>query len=109
MVDQTCSTSIDEARFDSARLMLAAWAAEVPDGLIRKSLVIDRFLDLRAELGDEPLLKIEVDQLLAKTPGNTVVEAAWWLSSVSTLTEAVTARAVAVREDADGQEVAVES
>lgn len=108
MVDQTCSTSIDEARFDSARLMLAAWAAEVPDGLIRKSLVIDRLLDLRAELGDEPLLKIEVDQLLATTPGNTVVEAAWWLSSVSTLTEAVTTRALAVR-DADGSEASLEA
>ncbi|MEZ5309456.1 MAG: hypothetical protein R2735_02455 [Microthrixaceae bacterium] len=83
MVDQTYSISTDEARFDSARLMLTGWAAEVPEGLIRKSLVVDRLLDLRAELSDEPLLIIEIDQFLASVPGQTVVEPAWWLATVA--------------------------
>lgn len=97
MVDQTCSHSVDEARYDAARLMLAGWAAEVPEGLIRKSLVIDRLLDLRAELGDEPLLKIEIDQYLASTPGQTVVEPAWWLTTVAALTEVVNERVSSLR------------
>lgn len=98
MVDQTCSHSVDEARFDSARLMLAGWAAEVPEGLIRKSLVIDRLLDLRAELGDEPLLKIEIDQHLAAVPGQTVVEPAWWLTTVAGLTEVINQRVDSLRD-----------
>lgn len=97
MVDQTCSNSVDEARYDAARLMLAGWAAEVPDGLIRRSLVIDRLLDLRAELADEPLLKIEIDQYLASTPGQTVVEPAWWLTTVAALTEVLNERVSSLR------------
>lgn len=97
MVDQTCSLSTDEARFDAARLMLTGWAAEVPEGLIRKSLVIDRLLDLRAELGDEPLLKIEIDEQLSAVPGQTVVEPAWWLNTVAALTEVLNARVDSVR------------
>jgi len=97
MVDQTCSYSTDEARFDSARLMLAGWAAEVPEGLIRKSLVVDRLLDLRAELGDEPLLKIEIDQQLASVPGQSVVEPAWWLNTVAALTEVINERVDSLR------------
>lgn len=97
MVDQTCSLSTDEARFDAARLMLTGWAAEVPEGLIRKSLVVDRLLDLRAELADEPLLKIEIDQQLSSVPGQTVVEPAWWLNTVATLTEVLNARVDSLR------------
>lgn len=98
MVDQTCSHSVDEARYDAARLMLAGWAAEVPEGLIRKSLVIDRLLDIRAELADEPLLKIEIDQYLASAPGQTVVEPAWWLTTVAALTEVLNERVASLRD-----------
>ena len=97
MVDQTYSISTDEARFDSARLMLTGWAAEVPEGLIRKSLVVDRLLDLRAKLSDEPLLIIEIDQFLASVPGQTVVEPAWWLATVASLTEDLNKRVDSLR------------
>ena len=93
MVEQIRPTSIEESTERSTALqMLDVWSAERHEGLIRKSLVVDHLLDLRAELADEPLLKIEIDQYLASIPGRSVVEPAWWVETTAALTSELSAR-----------------
>ncbi|GEM_PF-1162534 len=86
MIDQIGFTSSEGARQGSEALaMLDQWAQEVDEGLVRKSLIIDDLLDLRAELADEPLLLIEVDQFLSTIPGKSLVEPKWWAATLATL------------------------
>ncbi|CAB4537904.1 unannotated protein [freshwater metagenome] len=86
MIDQIGSTSVEgPSRSSAALAMVDEWALEVHDGLVRKSLIVDDLLDLRAELADEPLLLIEVDQFLSSIPGKTVVEPKWWAATLATL------------------------
>jgi hypothetical protein len=93
MVEQIRPTSIEESTERTIALqMLGDWSAERHEGLIRKSLVVDNLLDLRAVLADEPLLKIEIDQHLASIPGRSVVEPAWWSSTLAALTSELSAR-----------------
>jgi hypothetical protein len=93
MVEQIRPASIEEAGARPMALaMLDEWAAERHEGLIRKSLVVDHLLDLRTELADEPLLKIEIDQHLASIPGRSVVEPAWWAETVASLRTELSAR-----------------
>ena len=93
MVEQIRPASIEDAGERPVALaMLDEWAAERHEGLIRKSLVVDHLLDLRAELADEPLLKIEIDQYLASIPGRSVVEPAWWSETVAALRTELSAR-----------------
>jgi hypothetical protein len=93
MIDQIGSTSVEgSTRGSAALLMVDEWALEVHDGLVRKSLIVDDLLDLRAELADEPLLLIEVDQFLSSIPGKSVVEPKWWAATLATLQEELSQR-----------------
>lgn len=93
MVEQIRSTSTEESTERTIALqMLGDWSAERHEGLIRKSLVVDNLLDLRAVLADEPLLKIEIDQYLSTIPGRSVVEPAWWSATTAALTSELSAR-----------------
>lgn len=61
-----------------AREMVEWWVSEPATGLIRRSLVIDRLLDLRSLVSSSPMLLAETAHLLTNTPGRSVVEAEWW-------------------------------
>ena len=90
MVEQFGPAAVEETtqRFE-ALAMLDEWTSERHEGLIRKSLVVDHLLDLRAVLADQPLLVIEIDQRLASVPGRSVVEPTWWRSVAAELKEEV--------------------
>jgi len=104
MVEQIRPASFeDSAEGHVALQMLDEWTAERHEGLIRKSLVVDRLLDLRTELAEEPLLKIEIDQYLAAVPGNSVVEQAWWRATTAALRNELAARV------ASGSEITADS
>jgi hypothetical protein len=104
MVEQIRPASFEDTSEGHAAIqMLDEWTAERHEGLIRKSLVVDRLLDLRTELAEEPLLKIEIDQYLAAVPGNSVVEQAWWRATTAALRTELGARV------ASGAEVTADS
>lgn len=93
MVEQIRPASFEDSSEGHVALqMLDEWTAERHEGLIRKSLVVDRLLDLRTEFAEEPLLKIEIDQYLAAVPGNSVVEQAWWRATTTALRTELSAR-----------------
>jgi hypothetical protein len=67
----------------AAVAMIDLWQAERPTGLMSRSRVIDRLLDLRNVLPAPD--RFRVDFILADVPGVTVVEAEWWLAQVEQL------------------------
>lgn len=58
--------------------------------LVDRGRVIDQLLDLRSAAADEPGLILFIDDVLRSVPGQTVVEASWWLTALEQLAEAAT-------------------
>lgn len=68
-----------------ARELVEWWVETEESGVVSRSAVIDRLLDLRSISGPSQLLRWEVDHLLANTPGINVVEAGWWNATAQRL------------------------
>lgn len=76
---------VEEPTCAVARTLVEQWRAEAPTGMLRRSLLIDRLLDLRLAVGDAPLLLLEIDRMLTWMPGATVVESRWWIEQLGLL------------------------
>lgn len=58
--------------------MLTWWLDDPATGVVSRSLVIDRLLDLRSLVSSSSMLMTETAHLLSNVPGVNVVEADWW-------------------------------
>ncbi|MFN3214867.1 MAG: hypothetical protein ACE367_00050 [Acidimicrobiales bacterium] len=70
-------------RTSQASALISEWAAEPPQTLVPRKLVIDRLLDLRNMVTASR--RADVDAILADVPGVTVVEGRWWAAQLATL------------------------
>jgi hypothetical protein len=68
-----------------ALVLLEGWADEQPNGLMRRSEVIDRLLDLRAAADGLTLVVTAIEDRLRDVPGVTVTTAEWWREQVGEL------------------------
>jgi hypothetical protein len=86
----TTATTIQD-RTSEASTLVADWAAEAPQTLVPRKLVIDRLLDLRNVVTAGQ--RADVDVILAGVPGVTVVEGRWWDEQLATLAARLDAHA----------------
>lgn len=72
-----------------ARDMLTWWLDDPATGLVSRSLVIDRLLDLRSLSSSSSMLMNETAHLLSNIPGVNVVESEWWNTTARRLLDLV--------------------
>lgn len=70
-----------------AKLLVDEWMSESVTGVVSRSLVIDRLLDLRALVSSDQTLLREANVALSNIPGVNLVDASWWLETVDTFDE----------------------
>lgn len=73
-----------------AREMLRWWLDDPATGVVSRSLVVDRLLDLRSLVSSSSMLMTETAHLLSNVPGVNVVEAEWWNATAQRLFDLVT-------------------
>jgi len=69
--------------------MLTWWLDDPATGLVSRSLVIDRLLDLRSLSSSSSMLMNETAHLLSNIPGVNVVESEWWNTTARRLLDLV--------------------
>jgi hypothetical protein len=78
----TLITTPNRSKLAEARALVDEWMTESVTGVVSRSLVIDRLLDLRALVSSNPTLLQDTNVALSNIPGVNLVDATWWLEAL---------------------------
>ena len=81
---------VDQIELTAAVRLVEGWIDAIDTEPIPRGRATDDLLDLRILLPNEAPLRLEVDRLLRRMPGQRMVEANWWADTTAHLHSLIT-------------------